>query len=210
MDTATDISGLTFISGAGDGKQTACLMSARSLLDGRPFGDQHPSAVLRRIGIRINDGPWWNDDVERTRVLLPLALDKRLCATKCDASPKAEKKRAGMAAHWALSWAAPFALDAAADALQDKKPKQAKILRGHAEKLRRKPTRENALAARAAAVAYAAAATIAAATIDAYADAAVAYAAAATAARKQARREIRDSLIALFGQMLDVRCEASA
>jgi hypothetical protein len=77
------ISELTLVHGVGDGKKTACLFSARSLLDGRPFGDAHPSKVLRAVGIRINDGPWWSSDAERAK----------LCA------------------EWALTWAAPFALE---------------------------------------------------------------------------------------------------
>ena len=52
-----DISTFKFTQGKGDGVHTACLFSARSLLDGRPFTDEHPSATLRAVGIRINDGP---------------------------------------------------------------------------------------------------------------------------------------------------------
>src|SRR5579862_4628985 len=113
-------------------------MSARSFLDGRPFGDEHPSLVLRAIGVRINDGPWWDDDAERTRVLLPLACDERLCAATCDASVEAERERAHRCAAWALSFAAPFALDQAALALESAKlHDHAKTLRAHAVALRK-------------------------------------------------------------------------
>jgi hypothetical protein len=201
------------VNGAGDGKKTACLMSARSLLDGRPFGDGHPSNVLRRIGIRINDGPWWESNEERTSLLLSLALDERLCASKCDASFAAEVKRGKLAAAWALSFAAPMALDCAADALRKRWPDSAALLSGHADKLRREPTRENAIAARYdarkarhAAAAYAADAYAADA---AYADDDAAKADDDAAKAKQRKREIRDSLMVLFGQLLDVRAEAA-
>ena len=75
----------TLQSEVGNGETTACLMSARSLLDGRGLTDEHPSRVIRALGIKLNDGPWWDGDVERTAVLLPIALDERLCASKCDA-----------------------------------------------------------------------------------------------------------------------------
>jgi hypothetical protein len=128
----------------GDGKETACLMSMRTLLDGRPFSDQHPSATLRMIGFKINDGPWWTDDEERTRILLPLAQDERLCALKCKTTPEVERKRGEMCSHWALSWAAPFALEQAALVLEPWSPEHAVVLRAHSEKLRMEPTRQTA------------------------------------------------------------------
>lgn len=156
-----DFSGFVLISGQGDGEHTACLMSARSLLDDRPFNDQHPSATLRTIGIRINDGPWWEDAWERTFLLLPFALDERLCANKCDVSRATEKERAKLCAKWALSWAVPFTFDQAALAMESAKlPTWAVILREHAAKLRTEPTKKNAACAvravRAASNAYAA------------------------------------------------------
>jgi hypothetical protein len=104
---------IRLISGVGDGKYTACLMSARSLLDGRPFSDAHPSAVLRAFGVAINDASWWDNDAERTRVLLPVALDVRLCASRVDASPAAERLRAFHLADVAVRRWAPIALDVA-------------------------------------------------------------------------------------------------
>jgi hypothetical protein len=248
-----DISNFTLVGGSVGGEKSgaACLMSARALLDGRPFGDEHPSQVLRRIGIRLNDGNWWSSDVERTTTLMPLALDERLCASKCDASREAEIARAKLCANWALSEAAPMALDAAAAALRDRWPDRAALLSSHADKLRREPTRDNALAARKDAASYAAAAdadasyadavassyadaadaayaaavassyadaadaAYAAAAASSYADAAYAdaayaaaaaasYAAASASKRIEARKQVRDSLIALFGRLLEV------
>jgi hypothetical protein len=112
-DNEDKIRRIRLISGVGDGKHTACLMSARSLLDGRPFSDAHPSAVLRAFGVSINDASWWDDDAERTRVLLPVALDVRLCASRVDASPAAERLRAFRLADVAVRRWAPIALDAA-------------------------------------------------------------------------------------------------
>jgi hypothetical protein len=217
-----DISTFKFVSGKGNGSTTACLFSARSLLDGRPFTDEHPSATLRTIGIRINDGPWWDSDEERTATLLPLALDERLCASKCVATPEVEQKRKEMCVHWARSWAAPFSLEQAALALEAKLPDDAKALREHAAKLRAEPTRENAIAARdmahkaqrtadaayayAAAAAAAAAAAIARANLLANLAGAAAYA--DLAARISARKPVRDSLIGLFKQMLGA-CEGA-
>lgn len=109
----TTADNLTLIAGVGDGKHTACLMSARALLDGRPFGDSHPSAVLRSLGIRINDGPWWDSDAERTAMLLPLAMDERLCAAKCVVTPEAEADRRRTICDWAV----PYAMDAAIRAM---------------------------------------------------------------------------------------------
>jgi hypothetical protein len=118
---------LTLIGDAGDGEQTACLMSARALLDGRGLTDSHPSECIRRLGIRINDtGRWWAGDEERTRVLLPVALDDRLCADRVDASPAAERKRAFLLADRACRLWAPRTLEAAA-------------LKGEAETLRQLP-----------------------------------------------------------------------
>lgn len=190
-----NISTLKLVSGEGDGTHTACIMSARSLLDGRPFGDSHPSQVLRKIGIRLNDGNWWADDAERTRILLPLALDERLCAAKCDTSRAAEQERARLCAEWALGTAAPMALDAAASALRGRWPDSAALLSGHTDKLRREPTRDNALAARKDAQNDAA---------DAAAYDAAAYDAAAYAADAAARKPVRDALISLFCRLLDV------
>jgi hypothetical protein len=225
------LEGIKFVSNVGDGRTTACLMSARALLDGRPFSDSHPSAVLRKIGIRINDGAWWDSDEERTRVLLPLALDARLCADNCNASRETEAKRASLCAVWALSWAAPFALDQAALVLESCWPDHAHALRDHATKLRAEPTRANALAAAYAAyAAYAAAcapeayaayvAYAAAYAADAAGRAAdVAYAAAyaadaaydaagraadAKCSHMAAKKQVRDSLIDLFKSLLDV------
>jgi hypothetical protein len=112
-DNEDKIRRILLISGVGDGQDTACLMSARSLLDGRPFSDAHPSAVLRTFGVAINDASWWDDDAERTRVLLPVALDVRLCASRVDASPAAERLRAFRLADVAVRRWAPIALDAA-------------------------------------------------------------------------------------------------
>lgn len=192
------------VASVGDGKQTACLLSLRNLLDGRGLTDDHPSGVLRKIGVRVNDGPWWESDEERTRVLMQLALDERLCASKCDASPEAERKRAQIAGTWARRFAAPLALDSAASALRHRWPERAAELAAHAATLRADPTRENALkASKSAAVAYAARAAVDAAADD---DAA-AYAAyaAADAAKVADRKQVRDELIALFGRLLDVR-----
>jgi hypothetical protein len=94
----------------GDGLMAASDMSA---LLGRPFSDAHPSAVLRTFGVAINDASWWDNDAERTRVLLPVALDVRLCASRVDASPGAERLRAFRLADVAVRRWAPIALDAA-------------------------------------------------------------------------------------------------
>jgi hypothetical protein len=112
-DNEDKIRRIRLISGVGDGEHTACLMSARSLLDGRSFSDAHPSAVLRTFGVWINDASWWDDDAERTRVLLPVALDVRLCASRVDASLGAERLRAFRLADVAVRRWAPIALDVA-------------------------------------------------------------------------------------------------
>jgi hypothetical protein len=191
----TDIRGLRFVSKIGDGKETACLMSARALLDGRAFDDDHPSQVLRALGIQINDGNWWDNDAERTTVLMPLALDERLCASRCDASPAAEIERARLCAHHALSWAVPFALDHAALAMESAQlPEQTARLQTHAARLRSEPTAANSNAANAAAYAAAYAAANAAAYAAAYPN-------------SERRKHVRDSLIALFQRLLDVRAE---
>jgi hypothetical protein len=104
---------LTLISGLGDGEYTACLMSARALLDGRGLTDRHPSRVIRSLGIVINDRSWWRDDAERTAVLMPVALDERLCASSVVATPEVERKRAYRCADMACRVWAPRALRAA-------------------------------------------------------------------------------------------------
>jgi hypothetical protein len=214
---------LKLVSGVGSEKgHTACLFSARALLDGRGFTDGHPSAVLRAFGIGINDSNWWPSDEERTAVLLPIALDERLCASKCDASPEAEQIRAYLCADFAVRVCAPAALRAAR-------------LDAEAAKLEALPEitdRETAEAAEAAeAAAYAARAAAWAAAWAARAaegaewaraaewaewaaaEAARAAEAAAYAARAaEAAAEVaevadglRDQAIALFVRMLDVK-----
>jgi hypothetical protein len=167
-DNEDKIRRILLISGVGDGEHTACLMSARSLLDGRALSDAHPSAVLRAFGVAINDASWWDNDAERTRVLLPVALDVRLCASRVDASPAAERLRAFLLADVAVRRWAPIALDAAG------MPDEARRLR----ELEPVVDERTARAARAAA---SAAAWEAEATADAIADAYAATAACAAA-----------------------------
>ncbi len=200
-----DISHLQFVDGRGDGQSTACLLSARSLLDGRPFGDDHPSAVLRRVGIWLNDGQWWRSDTERTATLLPVALDGRLCASRCDASPAAEARRAGLCADWASSFVAPLARDCgaavvvaddvAADAVAAASRYAAAAVRYAAEGAA--PVINTAVCLSAVLAAHHA--------VDA------ALIAADEVGRATAEKiKIRDSLIALFGRLLDVRAEVQS
>lgn len=118
MEIPEKLKSISLIAGVGDGEHTACIMSARALLDGRAFSDRHPSAWLRAIGIRLNDGGGWDSDAERTATLLPLALDERLCAAKCDASRSAEDERRELFRTWARGWLVPFAMDAAASGFE--------------------------------------------------------------------------------------------
>jgi hypothetical protein len=104
---------MTLTNGLGDGVHTACLMSVRSLLDGRGLTDRHPSSVIRNLGITINDRPWWRDDAERTAVLMPVALDERLCAAHVVVTPEIERTRAYRCADMACRVWAPRALRAA-------------------------------------------------------------------------------------------------
>jgi hypothetical protein len=202
----------------------------RSLLDGRPFADAHPSAVLRRLGICINDGPWWASDEERTAALMPLALDDRLCASSCVVSADAEAERARLGAAWARSIATPSALRSAAAALRSARiEKHPEALERHAVSLESAATTaaDAATAATDAATAAAwrladAAATDAAAAAAATADATDAATAAdaavvaATVAAADAwraadaeRRRLRDSLIDLFRACLAVGHEVA-
>lgn len=101
---------LRLVRGKGDGMHTACLMSVQALLDGRPPSDDHPSVTLRAFGIEMNDGYWWDSPEERTAVLLPIAKDERLCASKCDATLPAERRRAYLCADWAVRTIGPLGL----------------------------------------------------------------------------------------------------
>jgi hypothetical protein len=112
-ETEISVEKLRLVAGAGDGVNTACLMSARALLDGRGLVDSHPSLVIRTVGVRINDAKWWKSDEERTRVLMPVALDPRLCATSVDAAIRAEVARAYRCADKACRVWLPRFLDAA-------------------------------------------------------------------------------------------------
>jgi hypothetical protein len=104
---------LTLIAASvGDGAHTACLMSARALLDGRGLTDRHPSGVIRELGIAINDRLWWRDDAERTAVLMPVALDERLCVSYIVVTPEIERKRAYRCADMACRVWTPRALRA--------------------------------------------------------------------------------------------------
>lgn len=77
----------------GDGVKTACLVSLQSLLDGRGLIDDHPSAVLRFVGIGINDTDWWDTDLSRTETLFPIAVDERLCGRGLDVTLARENER---------------------------------------------------------------------------------------------------------------------
>jgi hypothetical protein len=92
-----------------ENNHTACLMSARSLLDGRGLTDSYPSRVIRMFGISINDSDWWFGDIDRTRHLMPVALDERMCAKTVDYSKAAERVRVRMIANVAVrKWAPAF------------------------------------------------------------------------------------------------------
>lgn len=107
-----DVSTLQLVQGLGDGKNTACLMSARALLDGRGLTNHHPSATIRAFGVAVNDGKWWQNDEERTRTLRPIALDERLSAKRVQVTPALEQRRAYRLADAAVRSWAPRAFDA--------------------------------------------------------------------------------------------------
>lgn len=99
-------------------RRSADFMSAGALIDGRDgLNCPHPSKVLRAMGTAINDGMWWIDDAERTRVLMPLVFDERMRARLCIVTMEAEKERMRIVGDWAIERAATCALDAAAIAL---------------------------------------------------------------------------------------------
>lgn len=84
------ISGLRFIDGVGDGKTTACVVSAAAIIDAlcRGVSLDGPTdeldcccPILRRLAIFANDTDWWDSEGERTEVLsplIPLLLDSRV------------------------------------------------------------------------------------------------------------------------------------
>lgn len=83
------IAPLIMCHGVGDGKTTSCVMAQAATINALRQGktldaptDEMECAcpVLRRLAIRLNDGAWWADDMERTAVLrplIPLLLDSR-------------------------------------------------------------------------------------------------------------------------------------
>lgn len=83
------IAPLIMCSGVGDGKTTACVMAQAATIDALRKGktldaptDEMECAcpVLRRLAIKLNDGPWWKGNLDRTdylRPLIPLLLDSR-------------------------------------------------------------------------------------------------------------------------------------
>jgi hypothetical protein len=104
---------LRLISGSSGDKfaRTACLMSAAALLDGRGLTDEYPCPMVRTIGIAINDTKWWESDEERTRVLMPVATDPRLCASSVDVGYAAQRTRAHRCADMACRVWLPRFLD---------------------------------------------------------------------------------------------------
>ena len=66
---------IQLVSGVGNGKTTACVVSYAALLAGQAFNDAPPCVcpVIRNLSIRLNDSTWWASDEERTRKLTPLA-----------------------------------------------------------------------------------------------------------------------------------------
>jgi len=172
---------LKLIAAIGNGKDTACIMSAVSMLRGLKFSDSPPCVcpVIRNFAIKVNDKSWWKSDDERTKVLLPVM--KYLLDTK--STKIVEKKRIRLLVLFAAREFAPAWLELT------KKPE----LIVHAKKLRaikdnsnfqliRELCLEAKKAAAAAADAAAAAAYAAAAAAYAAADAAAAAAYAAAAA----------------------------
>ncbi|MGC4030226.1 MAG: hypothetical protein QM754_00560 [Tepidisphaeraceae bacterium] len=170
--------------------------------------------MIRKLAIQLNDGPWWQDNAERTAALLPLA--KKIVGTR--GSLDTRKARAKAAANWALIFAAPLALELAAKVTAE--PHKTKLVEA-ATKLRENADAETAREARAAANAAAAAANAAAANAayaaadaaayanaNAAADAAnAAYAAADAAAyaAAYAKKSIRESLKTLIEQLCEIR-----
>lgn len=170
--------------------------------------------VVRELGIRLANGPWWDGDTERTSVLAPLA--PRLIDARSGAV--AGKRRAKHAAHVALCEFAPLALEAAASHLAAKGiADHAAILRRHAVGLRRLPSADAAYAAAGAAsaaeAAYAYEAAASAADADYVAETAAeaaeaaadaAEAAADAAADAAMRKAIRDRLAKLIDECIEI------
>lgn len=78
----TPVCKFTMSSGVGSlGNNTACVMAQAAILDaldkGKPIVDLTDKLdcacpVLRKLAITLNDGRWWADDLQRTRILRPL------------------------------------------------------------------------------------------------------------------------------------------
>jgi len=75
------IAPLVMGNGVGDGKTTACVVAQSATIDALRKGNtldaptdrmECACPILRALAIRLNDGNWWKDDAERTKVLRPL------------------------------------------------------------------------------------------------------------------------------------------
>jgi hypothetical protein len=187
------------ISGVGNGKTTACVMSLASVLANEPFSDR-PSCVcpiIRKLCIRLNDADWWEGDAERTRKLWPLA--RRVLGSR--STPEVEAKRVRICVLTAARVFAPAALRARG--LEEAASQLEAIPDDASYESIRDACRSTADAANAAANAANAAAA-AYATAAAYA-AAAAYDAAAAAAYAAVKLTMRRALKDLILRCLEVK-----
>ena len=114
MRNILEIKGLTFVRGVGSPEtHTAGLMSAARIFSGESDIDDdrsddcsNVSSSIRSLAIVLNDGPYWDSDSQRTKMLLPIV--PLLLDTK--GSFELEQKRAYLYADYAVRKFAPLAL----------------------------------------------------------------------------------------------------
>jgi hypothetical protein len=109
----TNIDKIVLVRGAGTRESNElCVMTLAALIAGEQHTDRPVCAcpVLSAMAIRLNDGPWWSSDKERTELLAPLA--PKLVGTRADAG--VELLRAKVLVDLALHTLVPDALESAA------------------------------------------------------------------------------------------------